>query len=145
MIPLFWMGSGRPSDTLPWEWLCTSLQEQDWEYCNKIIIVDWIKCSNRCQFSCLSKLVPDCDVPALGVWLHGAGLLRDLHGVLHGFLKALGLPLHHLTLVFGANLSLDLSFNIQITLDTLSFFTCPHWVTGKPLSRASTPTKGQTI
>lgn len=91
------------------------------------------------------ELVPDCHVAALGVGLHGAGLLRDLHCVLHGLLKALGLPLHHLTLVLGANLSLDLSFNIQITLDTLSFFTCPHWVTGKPLSRVSSPTKDQTI
>ena len=71
------------------------------------------------------ELLPDCDVPALGVWLHGAGLLRDLHSVLHGLLKALGLPLHHLTLVLCANLPLDLSFNIQkhLTLDTLPFFT----------------------
>ena len=59
----------------------------------------------------LSKLVPDCDVPALSVGLHGASLLRDLHGVLHGLLKALGLPLHHLALVLCANLSLDLSSN----------------------------------
>ena len=56
---------------------------------------------------------PDCDVPALGVGLHGAGLLRDLHRVLHGLLEALGLSLHHLALVFGANLSLDLSYDIQ--------------------------------
>ena len=71
------------------------------------------------------ELLPDCDVPALRVWLHGAGLLRDLHSVLHGLLKALGLPLHHLTLVLCANLPLDLSFNIQkhLTLDTLPFFT----------------------
>ena len=61
----------------------------------------------------LSELSPDCDVPALGVGLHGAGLLRDLHRVLHGLLEALGLSLHNLALVLGANLSLDLSSDIQ--------------------------------
>ena len=73
------------------------------------------ECS-QCVFNLigwLSELLPDCDVPALSVGLHGAGLLRDLHRVLHGLLEALGLSLHHLALVLGANLSLDLSSDFQ--------------------------------
>ena len=64
-----------------------------------LMVSTWQNYLGKMLTKIFRKWSPDCHISTFSVWLHAAGLLRNLDNILHRLLETLWIPLHYLALV----------------------------------------------